>query len=83
MYETDKWKRMVRTQSEVTRERVRTRVNGLLIRIHAVAYLRDSGMPLCSCNIEATGPGVGGAHEQRFAAGFAQHLHRCGPARVM
>ena len=81
-YKTDKWKRMLRTQSEVTRERVRTRVNGFLIRIHTVAYLRDSGMPLCSCNSEAAVAVLVEAHDQRHTALLAQHLHPCGPARV-
>ena len=46
-------------------------------------YLNHSGMPPLDCKIEAAGAVVGDEHEQRHAALLAQHLHPCGPARVM
>ena len=46
-------------------------------------YLDDSGMPVLGCNVEAAGAVLVDAHDQRHAALLAQHLHPCGPARVM
>ena len=46
-------------------------------------YLDDSGMPDLGCNVEAAGAVVADAHNQWHAALLAQHLHPCGPARVM
>jgi len=46
-------------------------------------YLDDSGMPVLGCNEEAAAAVVADAHDQRHAALLAQHLHPCGPARVM
>ena len=46
-------------------------------------YLDDSGMPILGCNVQATDADLVDAHDQRHAALLAQHLHPCGPARVM
>ena len=46
-------------------------------------YLDDSGMPEKGCNVEAAVAVLLEEHEQRFATDLAQHLHPCGPARVM
>ena len=46
-------------------------------------YLDDSGMPVLGCHVEAADAVVSDAHDQRHAALLAQHLHPCGPARVM
>ena len=46
-------------------------------------YLDDSGMPPLGCNAEAANAFLLDAHNQRHAALLAQHLHPCGPARVM
>ena len=54
----------------------------LLLSTPACPYLDDSGMPVVSCNVEAA-EAVFDAHNQRHAALIAQHLHPCGPARVV
>ena len=46
-------------------------------------YLDDSGMPLLGCNVEAAAAVLVDAHNQQHAALLAEHLHSCGPARVM
>ena len=40
-------------------------------------------MPVVGCNVEAAITVLVEAHDQRHAALLAQHLHPCGPARVM
>ena len=46
-------------------------------------YLDDSSMPSLDCKIEAAGAVVCDECKQRCSADLTQHLHPCGPARVM
>ena len=70
-------------EREREKERERERVVQSDRQRDARPYLDDSGMPLSGCNIEAAAAVLCEAHNQRHAALLAQHLHPCGPARVM
>ena len=65
------------------RRRCRRMPSCLLLSTPARPYLDDSGMPVLGCNQEAAPAVLLDAHDQRHAALLAQHLHPCGPARVM
>ena len=55
----------------------------MCVRDNGWSCLDDSGMPELGCSEQAAVAAVADAHNQRHAALLAQHLHPCGPARVM